>query len=231
MNVHNGAQNSVRVDPPHAAAEPAASRHRWAGRLTLAALLGLVGVGVGLGLYHVSNEMIWDRFDTVKPGVLYRSGQLSTAQLREAISRYGIRTVVNFQVQDKSVEQESAIARELGISFLNLPMPGDGFGQESQFRQVLKAVDDPEKRPVLIHCARGTCRTGAAVALYRFERDGWTIDDVSAEMQRQAYKPGWLSGYIYGMLDHTPNREFRDPAELKPAEIGQNQPASPEVRR
>lgn len=231
MNHHNSGHNSVRVDAPHTVLETA-GRRRLAGRLALgAALLSLVGVGVGLGLYQVSNEMIWDRFDTVKPGVLYRSGQLSTAQLREAINRYGIRTVINFQVQDKSVEQESAIARELGISFLNLPMPGDGFGQESQFRQVLKSVDDPEKRPVLIHCARGTCRTGAAVAMYRFERDGWTIDDVSAEMQRQSYKPGWLSGYIYGMLDHTPNSEFRDPAELKPAEIGQSQPNSPEVRR
>jgi len=231
MNNHNSAQNTVRVDPPHAAAEPTGRRQRWAGRLTLAALLGLAGTGVGVGLYQVSNEMIWDRFDTVKPGVLYRSGQLTQTQLREAISRYGIRTVVNFQVRDKSVEQESAIATELGISFLNLPMPGDGFGQESQFREVLKAVDDPEKRPVLIHCARGTCRTGAAVALYRFERDGWSIDDVSAEMQRQAYKPGWLSGYIFGMLDRTPNSEYRDPAELKPTAIGQKLPASPEVRR
>jgi protein tyrosine phosphatase (PTP) superfamily phosphohydrolase (DUF442 family) len=193
-----------------------------------------------MGLYHVSNTVIWDRFDTVKPGVLYRSGQLSEVQLREAIKRYGIRTVVNFQVKDKSVEQESAIAKELGISFMNLPMPGDGFGQEEQFREVLKAVDDPDQRPLLIHCARGTCRTGAAVALYRFERDGWSIDDVSDEMLRQSYKPGWLSGYIYGMLDRTPNLEFRDPVEkaqalsvpnVPKAVVGHKEPVSPEVRR
>jgi protein tyrosine/serine phosphatase len=193
-----------------------------------------------MGLYHVSNTLIWDRFDTVKPGVLYRSGQLSEVQLREAIKRYGIRTVVNFQVKDKSVEQESAIAKELGISFMNLPMPGDGFGQEEQFREVLKAVDDPDQRPLLIHCARGTCRTGAAVALYRFERDGWSIDDVSDEMLRQSYKPGWLSGYIYGMLDRTPNLEFRDPVEkaqalsvpnVPKAVVGHKEPVSPEVRR
>lgn len=228
---HSNSQNTFRVDPPHASAEQPRGNRRLVA-FTALGLLALVGVGVGLGLYHVANEIIWDRFDTVKPGVLYRSGQLTTAQLREAIKHYGIRTVVNFQVKDKSVEQESAIASELGIGFLNLPMPGDGFGQESQFREVLKAVDDPEKRPVLIHCARGTCRTGAAVALYRFERDGWSIDDVSAEMQRQAYKPGWLSGYIYSMLEHTPNKAFRDPAELKPAaEIGQKPSATTEARR
>ena len=95
MNHPNG-PNQMRLDPAHV--EPKPSRHRLALGLTLLGLLSLAGTGVGMGLYHVSNTLIWDRFDTVKPGVLYRSGQLSEGQLREAIKRYGIRTVVNFQV-------------------------------------------------------------------------------------------------------------------------------------
>ena len=87
---------------------------------------------------------------------------------------------------------------------MNLPMPGDGFGEEWQFREILKIIDDPERRPVLVHCARGTCRTGAAVAMYRFERDGWTIDDVAVEMRRQTYRYGWLPGYIYAMAKNKP---------------------------
>jgi hypothetical protein len=77
---------------------------------------------------------------------------------------------------------------------------------------VLKACDEPERRPVLVHCARGTCRTGAAVALYRFERDGWTVADVQKEMERQAYREGWLPGYIYGMVKARPHRERYEPA-------------------
>jgi hypothetical protein len=59
-------------------------------------------------------------------------------------------------------------------------------------------------------------------------------------MLRQSYKPGWLSGYIYGMLDRTPNTEFRDPVEkaqalsvqnVPKAIVGQKEPVSPEVRR
>ena len=42
---------------------------------------------------------------------------------------------------------------------------------------------------------RGTCRTGSAVALYRYERDGWTVEDVDAEMRRQSYRDGYLAGY------------------------------------
>ena len=63
--------------------------------------------------------------------------------------------MVNFQLPDETMETERALAKKLGVGFLNLPMPGDGFGQEAQFRQVLEAIDDPARRPVLVHCAGG----------------------------------------------------------------------------
>jgi protein-tyrosine phosphatase len=119
---------------------------------------------------------------------------------------------VNFQVPSSRVKAERELARKLGVDFINLPMPGDGFGQEAQFREVLKACDDPSRRPVLVHCARGTCRTGAAVALYRYERDGWTVDDVAAEMDRQTYRDGWLTGYLYAMVKSKPRQDLYQPA-------------------
>jgi len=157
------------------------------------------------------NRLVWDHFDVVKHGMLYRSGQLNPDQLEQAVKRYGIRTVISFQYPGIGVEFERKFSKVLGVDFMNLPMPGDGFGQEHQFREVIEAVDDPERRPVLIHCARGTCRTGSAVALYRFERDGWTIDDVSAEMKRQSYRDGWIPGYIYNMVKHRPTLERVEP--------------------
>jgi protein tyrosine phosphatase (PTP) superfamily phosphohydrolase (DUF442 family) len=146
------------------------------------------------------NRLVWDHFDVVMPGTLYRSGQLNQDQLTAAAKLYGIGTVINFQIPGAGVEAERALAQRLGVDFMNLPMPGDGTGREEQFREVLKACDDPARRPVLIHCARGTCRTGAAVALYRYERNGWTVADVAAEMRRQSYRNGWLPGYVYGMV-------------------------------
>lgn len=175
---------------------------------------GSAAVGIWLTVETRNNRLVWDHFDVVKPGILYRSGQLNPDQLRDAVRIHGIRTVVSFQLPGQGVEQERAVARGLGVDFLNLPMPGDGFGDESQFREVLKMVDDPAQRPVLVHCARGTCRTGAAVALYRFERDGWTIDDVSAEMRRQSYRDGWIPGYIFNMVRTAPSKE-RYPARVE----------------
>jgi protein tyrosine/serine phosphatase len=176
-------------------------------------LVGLTAVGLGIWATVETrrNRLVMDHFDVVKRGVLYRSGQLNEEQLKEVVNREGIRTVVNFQIPSPVVNAERELARRLGINFLNLPMPGDGFGREDQFREVLKACDDPERRPVLVHCARGTCRTGAAVALFRFEREGWTIDDVAAEMRRQTYREGWLPGYIYGMVKTKPGGELFDP--------------------
>jgi protein tyrosine/serine phosphatase len=195
-----------------------------------AALLTVTVVGVAGWLTYQtqSNRLVWDHFGTVKPGLLYRSGQLEADQLEEAVRRYRLKTIVSFQVDGRDVRRERKIAERLGIDFVNLPMPGDGSGQEGQLREVLKIVDDPTRRPALIHCARGTCRTGAAVAMYRFERDGWTVEDVAAEMERQAYRDGWLPGYVYGMVKERPFDERFEPAIQRDANLARA--SEPEVR-
>jgi protein tyrosine/serine phosphatase len=181
-------------------------------------VVGLAGLVAAGWLYRIDrqNRLVWDHFDVVKPGILYRSGQLEPDQLEAALRRYGIRTLVNFQYPGAKVEAERRLAGKLGVRFWNLPMPGDGSGREDQFRRVLEACADPQARPVWIHCARGTCRTGAAVALYRFERDGWTVADVAAEMRRQAYRDGWLPGYVFAMVKERPFHEHLVPAADDP---------------
>jgi protein tyrosine/serine phosphatase len=149
-------------------------------------------------------RLVWDHWDEAKRGVLYRSGQLTGDQLTAAITRHGIRTVINLQMPGDELAAERDLCARLGVDFVNLPMPGDGFGEEWQFREILKITDDPQRRPVVVHCARGTCRTGAAVAIYRFERDGWTLEDVATEMRRQTYRYGWLPGYIFAMAKNKP---------------------------
>ena len=149
-------------------------------------------------------RLVWDHWDEAKRGVLYRSGQLTGEQLTAAVKRHNIQTVINLQLPGEELAAERALCARLGVDFVNLPMPGDGFGEEWQFREILKITDDPQRRPVLVHCARGTCRTGAAVAIYRFERDGWMLEDVAIEMRRQTYRYGWLPGYIYAMAKNKP---------------------------
>jgi protein tyrosine/serine phosphatase len=150
-------------------------------------------------------RLVWDHWDEVKRGVLYRSGQLTADQLTEAVNRYNIHTIINLQWPGEEMQAERGLAGRLGVDFVNLPMPGDGLGEEWQFREILKVLDDPDRQPALVHCARGTCRTGAAVAFYRFERDGWTPEDVAAELRRQTYHYGLVPGYIYAMVKTKPS--------------------------
>jgi protein tyrosine/serine phosphatase len=167
----------------------------------------LMAVAVPAGWLIVldrQGRLVWDHWDEAKRGVLYRSGQLTGDQLTAAITRHGIRTVINLQMPGDELAAERDLCARLGVDFVNLPMPGDGFGEEWQFREILKITDDPQRRPVVVHCARGTCRTGAAVAIYRFERDGWTLEDVATEMRRQTYRYGWLPGYIFAMAKNKP---------------------------
>jgi protein tyrosine/serine phosphatase len=175
-------------------------------RIVLSGLVPLFAITIAGGLIALDprGQSVWDHWDEVKRGILYRSGQLSGDQLREAVKRYQIRTVINLQWPGDELKAERSLSRRLGVDFVNLPMPGDGLGEEWQFREILKILDDPDRRPALVHCARGTCRTGAAVAFYRFERDGWTPEDVANELERQTYHYGLVPGYIYAMVKTKP---------------------------
>jgi protein tyrosine/serine phosphatase len=175
-------------------------------RKVLAALIPLVAAMAagGVVLLDRRGQLFWDHWDEVKRGILYRSGQLSEAQLTKAIRHYNIRTIINLQWPGEEMRAERSLSRRLGVDFVNLPMPGDGLGEEWQFREILKILDDPARRPALVHCARGTCRTGAAVAFYRLERDGWTPEDVAEELRRQTYHYGLVPGYIYAMVKTKP---------------------------
>jgi protein tyrosine/serine phosphatase len=194
-------------------------------RKVLSGLIPLIAAIVATGLIVLDRQgrLVWDHWDEVKRGILYRSGQLSADQLTEAVKRYNLRTVINLQWPGEAMQAERSLCRRLGVDFVNLAMPGDGLGQEWQFREVLKIVDDPARRPALVHCARGTCRTGAAVAFYRFERDGWTPDDVAGELRRQTYHYGLLPGYIYAMV------RTRPPPSLLPPEMVVDRNGAPEL--
>ena len=175
-------------------------------RKVLSGLVPLAAVIVAVWLIALDRQgqLFWDHWDEVKRGILYRSGQLTSEQLTEAVNRYQIRTVINLQWPGEEMKEERALSRRLGVDFVNLPMPGDGLGEEKQFREVLKILDEAERRPALVHCPRGTCRTGATVAFYRFERDGWTPEDVASELERQTYHYGLVPGYIYAMVKTKP---------------------------
>lgn len=134
------------------------------------------------GSYYFRNRLP-KRLATVEPGVLYRCGQPDGPQLRRVKDNLGIRTVLIVRKGDsKRVPDEKATAESLGLTVVHIPIESRVPVSDDEVRRFFDVVDDPANRPVLIHCSAGRHRTGYLCALYRIERQGWTLDAALDEM-------------------------------------------------
>ncbi len=140
-------------------------------------------------LAAAQQSVAWPRrFAVVAPG-LYRSGELTPAQLARLQKEYGLRRVVsllNPAAPESLREREAAAA--LGEEWVNVPLPGNGASSAAQRRSILDHLLEPDAGPTLVHCAAGVNRTGLAVALYRLQHDGWTVEQALAEMRRLGFE-------------------------------------------
>lgn len=82
-------------------------RKVFSGLVPLAAVI----VAVWLITLDRQGQLLWDHWDEVKRGILYRSGQLTREQLTEAVKRYQIRTVINLQWPGEEMKEERALSR------------------------------------------------------------------------------------------------------------------------
>lgn len=136
---------------------------------------------------------------------VYRSGLLTPAALRRVVERHGIRTIVDLRgfsegpdglfgddASDDAFAQD--LADSLAVRRVNPShgggLYGDGRGDPRNYVEALQVLRDPSARPVLIHCAAGTQRTGVAVCLFRtlIERSA-TETEAVAEARRYGYDP------------------------------------------
>lgn len=130
----------------------------------------------------------------VDPDALYRSGQMSQRGFERTCRERGIGTVVKLRDagdDDADAARDDA-QREYceanGIAFVRFPQadwsPVNGvISGDANVRRFIDLMADPAvKKPVLVHCFAGIHRTGALVAAYRMEFDGWSSADAIAEM-------------------------------------------------
>ncbi|MFO0937804.1 MAG: dual specificity protein phosphatase family protein [Gemmataceae bacterium] len=163
--------------------------------------------------YAYNQQARLRNFRVVEPGVLYRSGQLTSNGLRNLVRELGIRTVVNFRAEEtgpqKDVEEE-ALCKELGLNYERVVYRT--WSSDSGPPQAEKSVNEyfaimdryKNKGPMLVHCFAGKHRTGAFVALYRMEYQGWSNAEALTEMQAVGYEGianeddvrGYLERYV-----------------------------------
>lgn len=154
--------------------------------------LSIVLIPIG---YRSHLSVKYRNFRTVVPGVLYRSGQMTSEGLAQKVREHGFKTVVSLrELRDKDGKPDADHAeiefcRSNGIRHIVLtPMQWRRDDQEhapveANLKTFLKLMDDPANHPVLVHCFAGIHRTGGYVALYRMEFEQWTAEDAIGEMK------------------------------------------------
>lgn len=121
-------------------------------------------------------------FGEVEEGVLYRSEKPGEAALRRWVRDYNLKTLV--VLSTGVAEYEKRIAKECGIAIYHIRMSARRAPTEEQIAQFLTIMDDVQNHSVLVHCRAGADRTGVMVALYRIERQGWSVKQAQKEMWR-----------------------------------------------
>jgi tyrosine-protein phosphatase SIW14 len=132
-------------------------------------------------------------FRVVRPGILYRSGQMSKAGLLRIFNDYHIKTVISLRDgQSASDKAEEALCNSEDVRFVRI-LPsrwGDEGGSvpvESGVRRFREIMADPRNHPVLVHCYAGIHRAGSYAAIYRMEFEHWSNAAAIAEMKACGY--------------------------------------------
>ncbi len=203
-------------------------------------------LGVKYGRYHVFPK----RFAVVEPGELYRSGELEAWPLERVIREHHLKTILTLlhdEPDDDEQRDERAICARTGVRRLRIAMPGNGCADFDLLDQAAAVIADEANRPLLVHCAAGVNRTGAAYAAWRMKYRGWSFEDALAEAEERGYRPGLnpelrehLQRYFderVGPISHTgetpvPQRRPRGAGATGPSPAGPSaRGAPPDPRR
>lgn len=154
-------------------------------------------------------------FRVVRPGVLYRAGQMSKDGLRRLFHDFRIKTVINLRDgQTPTDREEEEFCKSEDVHFVRIPPSrwgdiGGSVPAESGVRTFRALLRNPGNYPILVHCYAGIHRTGAYCAIYRMEREHWTNARAIHEMKAcgysnldeeldilgymEQYRPSWMA--------------------------------------
>jgi uncharacterized protein (TIGR01244 family) len=103
---------------------------------------------------------------------VYRGAQ-PTEEGIHYLAKLGIKTVIDLREPGERARNEEAAVTGAGMKYINVPMTGLTAPTESETARLLGILEDATTGPVFVHCMRGADRTGAVIASYRIEHDGW----------------------------------------------------------
>ena len=117
---------------------------------------------------------------------LYRGGMPSEQGLRE-LKAAGVKTIISLANERKFVDGERAEAEKLGMNFVYIPLSAWRGPSQNDVDAFLSVADTKDRAPIFVHCLHGQDRTGAMIAMYRMEHDGWSEQRAYDEMLNNGF--------------------------------------------
>ncbi len=124
-----------------------------------------------------------DNFATVHAGNLYRSGQMDSEGLARVVRENKIKTVLNLRgahPEQVWYRAERAATLDGGATQVDIAMSSAEWMSRPQLHALIEVLETCEY-PLLIHCWRGSERTGLATAFAELLRPGSTLADARAQ--------------------------------------------------
>jgi protein tyrosine/serine phosphatase len=137
-------------------------------RVYSCAFVALLATPAFAGTVHVRN---FSRVDAH----IYRGAAPSERGLKDLRALH-ITVDLDLRQPGEAEARERAEATQLGMKYVNIPMPPLSAPTQSEIKRALAlllAADTGSGR-IFVHCRRGKDRTGTVIACYRIEHDGWT---------------------------------------------------------
>ena len=176
--------------------------------ITIAIVMACAGIGRVL---YANRWKVWPkRFAVVEPGWLYRSGQVDAGLIEGLVDDYHIEGILALTWLRPGKPDEAAelrVIRAHNLEFGLIPMPGDGVADYDKLDQAADWIEARRGHPVIVHCAAGVNRTGAAIVAYRVKHCGWSLHEAIAEAKRCGLRDrsGKLTEHLIGYYkEHLP---------------------------
>ena len=207
-------EETTRAESPSADAGRKNRRARRNRSIAVLVAICIIGGAAGTWFGGLKYRFLAKRFGVVVPGQVYRSGQSSKWVIGKVLDEHRIQKIIDFNGRDPKDEHQTAeveAAAQRGIPIVRFQLPGTGVGDIDRYADALETIHRAEQdgTRILVHCAAGTCRTGAAIGFTRLLVHGWSPADTFAEMKAYGYKT--RKNRILGEFM---NREMRRLAEI-----------------
>jgi protein tyrosine phosphatase (PTP) superfamily phosphohydrolase (DUF442 family) len=137
--------------------------------------------------------LVWRQFFqtyhlvVVDEGKLYRDGNRSLREFKNALRKAKPRTVIAVLDEKEFGEPEFVAARELvkgrGMAYHWIPIPAGWYPTDEQLKEFLKIASDPANQPVLYHDDEGIRRAGMMMAAYQESVLGYDDEKTKAAIR------------------------------------------------